>query len=153
MIEIKYDTSLVKKARIITDKKVRQQAIKIVTSSGFAVESKAKELAPVDTGMLVNKIQMTKPDPFTARITAGTNYAESIEMGQKPGTWPHMGALRLWAKRVLGDPSLAMPIAASIFIKGREPRPFLRPAFNKERPKFIRKIKKLFVGVTYKGKK
>jgi len=144
MIEIRFDTSRLHKWRLLTDRTIRTRAAKIVSASGFRIQAAAKEGAPVDVGRLRAAIQVSKPDPFTARITAGVNYAQAIEEGRKPGTWPHMGALRLWATRVLGDASAAFPIALTIFRKGQKARPFMRPAFNKERPKFVRNIKKLF---------
>tara|TARA_Y100000034_G_scaffold135950_1_gene209957 strand:- start:4828 stop:5355 length:528 start_codon:yes stop_codon:yes gene_type:complete len=48
-------------------------------------------------------------------------YARYIELGRKPGRMPPVEALRLWAARVLGDESLAFPVARMIGRRGYPP--------------------------------
>ena len=132
------------KARLLTDSKIRTRAQKIVSASGFRIEAAAKKAAPVNFGRLRDAIVMTKPDPFTARVTAGVNYAEFVEKGRQPGKFPPLGPIKLWATRVLGNPGAAFAIARKIAMKGTKAQPFLGPALKKEKPTFIKNLRTLF---------
>lgn len=82
---------------------------------------------PVDTGLLKNSIHINPMGPgFSAyTIATGVKYAENIEYG----TSPHhvdISDLQGWAKRKLGDESLAGAVQNKIAERGTEAQPFFR---------------------------
>jgi HK97 gp10 family phage protein len=77
-------------ARVIVQKNASKQASRvfdaelrrIITSATFAVEGRAKTLAPVDTGNLKNSIQGdVSANGKTGTVTAHAEYAAYVEMG------------------------------------------------------------------------
>jgi phage gpG-like protein len=91
---------------------------KEVKLSALAIETKAKELVPVDNGDLRKSIGIDfSHDRLNATIETKLPYAAYIEFGTPVGTGAHGG-----------------------------PRPYLRPAYNAERGLFIQRVKKILTG-------
>lgn len=113
------------------DSKLEQAA----TDVGQLIAGAARENAPVDTGDLRSRIEAVVENVGEAivQIRVGTNRkgAAAQEYGLDPGeVFPPASALRDWARRVLGDPDAAYPVARSIYETGIEETPYLRPAFR-----------------------
>lgn len=94
---------------------------------------KAEELAvsfcPVDQGTLKGSIRIYprkwgKDEYF---LSDGVEYGQWVEYGTSPHAVP-VEALEGWAKRKLGDKSLAEAVAWKIRRYGTPAQPFLRPA-------------------------
>jgi len=104
------------------------------TDVGELIAGAARENAPVDTGDLRSRIEAVVESAGKAivQIRVGTNRdgAAAQEFGTDPGHFPPPSALRDWARRTLGDPDAAYPVARSIAATGLEAQPYLRPAFE-----------------------
>lgn len=103
------------------------------TDIGQRIRGGAAERAPVDTGQLASSIEAIVDTVGAAivQIRVGSNLDQAGP--QEFGTDPHFpppSALRDWARRVLGNPNLAYPVARSIADSGIEEQPYLRPAFR-----------------------
>jgi hypothetical protein len=105
------------------------------TDVGELIAGAARENAPVDTGDLRSRIEAVVENVGEAivQIRVGTNRdgAAAQEFGTDPGeVFPPPSALRDWARRVLGDPDAAYPVARSIYETGIEENRYLRDAFE-----------------------
>jgi len=97
-------------------------------------------------------------------VEFNAKYAKATEFGRPPGIWPPLQPLIDWVhKRGLGgvysiksrrmqgsadkrandEKSAAIAIQRTIKARGIKARPFLHPAFEAERPKFIRRLQSL----------
>ena len=98
------------------------------------IAGEARTNAPVDTGDLRSRISgvVEAVGGTIVEIRVGTNRdgAAAQEFGTDPGHFPPPSALRDWARRVLGDPDAAYPVAQSIAETGLDAQPYLRPAFE-----------------------
>jgi len=103
------------------------------TDVGELIAGAARENAPVDTGDLRSRIEavVENVSATLVQIRVGTNRdgAAAQEFGTGP-FFPPPSELRDWARRVLGDPDAAYPVAKSISETGLEAQPYLRPAFE-----------------------
>ena len=92
------------------------------------LQGSVKRFTPVYQGTLIGRIsQEVKPlfgDVGTmGRVyVSGVPYAQTMEVGRKPGTWPPIEPLRRWAHLVLGDESAGFLVARAIFKRGIKPR-------------------------------
>ena len=104
------------------------------TDVGQLIAGAARENAPVDTGDLRSSIEAVVENvgETIVEIRVGTNRdgAAAQEFGTEPGHFPPPSELRDWARRVLGDPGAAYPVAQSISETGLDEQPYLRPAFE-----------------------
>lgn len=113
---------------------------KIVADSGLLIQGIAMKRVPVDTGHLRRSISAEVTDEgYGAEIKANTNYAIFVEFGTSPH-FPPPNELTGWAKRH-GMRGKEFLIARAISKKGTPAQPFLFPAFEQERNKFIGKLK------------
>lgn len=65
--------------------------------------------------------------------------------GPYPGTWPEFEQnIKAWMKRHGMDPDQSYPMMIHILRNGLRARPFLYPAYVKNRAKLIEDVKKLF---------
>lgn len=99
----------------------------------------AKGRVAVDRGGLRNSITFEIDDDGLGS-TMGTNseYGLSTEFGRLPGSMPPVDPLIAWAKRKGFEDPEAMGWAIAIHMRdhGTDPRPFLFPSFEEEKPKF-----------------
>jgi len=104
------------------------------TDVGELIAGAARENAPVDTNDLRSRIEAVVETVGEAivQVRVGTNRdgAAAQEFGTDPGHFPPPSELRDWARRVLGDPNAAYPVARSIAETGLDAQPFLGPAFE-----------------------
>jgi HK97 gp10 family phage protein len=129
------------KANAIAYKEEKQKAIQaIVAESALTIQNNARTRAPVDTGRLRSSISSNfLDDGYVAEIIAATFYAGFVEWGTSPH-FPPPSALSGWARRH-GMAGKEFVIARGIAKKGTPAQPFLFPAFEQERNKFVEKIK------------
>lgn len=123
-------------ARTIQQQEVIRSLLNIVTG--------AKRRVAVDRGGLRNSIAHRLDEDGLGGV-AGTNseYALPTEFGRRPGSRPPVEPLIAWARRKgFADPEAAgWAIAEHMERFGTDPRPFLFPAFEEERPKFVDRIR------------
>ena len=135
---------------------------------GFDVERDAKQLVPVDEGFLKNSISSV-PGNLKVEIVVNADYAAYVEFGTRkfaaayiatlPPTWQafaskfrgtgggsfaeFVASLMRWCKVKGIDEKAAYPIARSILLNGIKAQPFLYPAFEKNKPELIKRLKAL----------
>lgn len=135
---------------------IKRELTRELTRLAIEVRNEAVTLAPVDTGRLRSSIAYElapQGQDLIARIGTNVQYAKSVEFGtgllseapdSKGGRhWPPPDALNGWALRhgfsvESGGSTVALgQIVAEIIGKrgGLRPKPYLRPAFNKVKPK------------------
>ncbi len=105
-----------------------------MTRSVIAVEGDAKRNAPVDRGQLRRSLTHTvKASGRDIVGTVGTNllYARVVEEGRRPGSQPPTAPIAAWATRHGIPTTAAYVIARAIGRRGTRPRPYLKPAFEK----------------------
>ena len=94
---------------------LREDAERAVEKSAAAIEARAKQLAPVDSGNLRSSIQVTDytigRDGYAKFVGTHVHYAPYQEYGTSRGVPPH---------------------------------PFMTPAADEERPKFAEALKEIF---------
>lgn len=110
----------------------------VVREQSADIASTAKQLAPIDLGDLKNKIKPYKviggKHKITGRIVSGARYSAFVEYGTRPHR-PPAKALEGWAARH------GVPVGAvlnKIAIKGTPAQPFMFPAAERQKQKFIR---------------
>jgi HK97 gp10 family phage protein len=115
------------------DKHLRQNVGDEINASALVIQNSAKRLAPVDLGFLRNNIALVPIGDLTFSVEAKAKYSAYIEFGTG-------GQVKVPS----GYENLA------IMFKGRgvgtisiRPQPFLIPSFETEKPKLIKRLKKL----------
>ena len=132
---------------------IKRNVREVVDESSKAIQKDARSRAPSDTGRLRRSIQLRKHNEAGGR--SGVGYAHLVEwgsgsfynpvaVGRRGGggayTPPAGGLLGAWAERK-GLP--VFPVARGLGLKGGvKGRPFLFPAFQGERPRFTRNLKR-----------
>jgi hypothetical protein len=159
---------------------VRQAIVKQVAKSALNVQRGARRRAPVDTGRLRASIRpVFYRDGIAADVGSDVEYAHFMEFGTGPlgastnkqplpASYKHGGryfpppsALEGWARRHSGKGKKKgkkavnpFAVAHAIFKRGGTPaRPYLFPAWEEERPRFVRAMKRLVKVSARKAKK
>lgn len=123
---------------------VMDETRKGVQRSVIQIEADANRLVPVDTHTLQRSIThevTTSGADVTGR--AGTNlvYAPVVEYGRSAGAaMPPPAALTGWMRRHGIDEKYAFVVAQSIARRGTRPKPYLKPALDKNRPAITREM-------------
>jgi hypothetical protein len=110
--------------------KARDSVYKSLLSGGYKIQGRAKELVPVDTGLLQSRIVVEGNfAELSVRIGTNLQYASWVELGTRPH-WPPLRPVAEWAIRK-GIPREAIgKIWYSIAWHGTKPHPYLIPAFE-----------------------
>jgi HK97 gp10 family phage protein len=123
----------VEKALKTMDKHLRQDVGDEINASALNIQTSAKRLAPVDLGFLRNQIALVPVGDLTYSVEARAKYSAYLEFGTG-------GLVNVPA----GFEDLA------ILFKGKglrtiniRPQPFLIPSYETEKPKLIKRLKKL----------
>ena len=107
-----------------------------------AILRDAKKFAPVRTGALrrSGRIEEHGSEVWVVFGGKGTSvdYAPFVEFGRAPGRAPPLQEMETWAARAIGDAGNAFALAQAIARRGVAPKPFLRPAVNKNRKAIIK---------------
>lgn len=134
-IELKGVEKAIRKLKFYETEKIGSVK-KIVAETGHRIEAQAKVLAPVKHGNLKTSIHTeTENKGLAALIGTGVNYAPHVEYG----TRPHI--IRVKKAGALSD-------GKKIFGKvvkhpGTRAQPFLTPAYNRNKQRFINEIKRV----------
>lgn len=115
-----------------------------ITRSVIQIEADAKRLVPVDTHTLQRSITHEVQASGTDVIgRAGSNlvYAPVVEYGRSAGAaMPPPSALTGWMRRHGMDEKYAFVLARSIARRGTRPKPYLKPALDKNRAAITREM-------------
>lgn len=98
--------------------------------AGSRIQSKARDLVPVDTGALRISIENSvgaQTRDIGVEVGPTQPYGKDIEFGRPPGTFVSAAALSGWAKRKGLNP---YAVSWAIHKKGSPAQPFLFPAAN-----------------------
>lgn len=113
-----------------------------VIESSKSVTDEARKNAPTDLGDLRSNINYTISDRknvIEGNILSSSGYSAYVEYGTRPHRPPRK-ALEGWASRH------GIPVGAvlnKIARDGTSAKPFMNPAAQSEKPKFIRAVKKV----------
>lgn len=113
-----------------------------VASSSQSITSEAKKNAPVDLGDLKNNINYTivdRKNMIEGNILSSSGYSAFVEYGTRPHR-PPAKALEGWAARH------GVPVGAvlnKIAREGTPAQPFMNPAAQSEKPKFLRAVRRV----------
>lgn len=113
-----------------------------VAESSASIKSEARSLTPVDLGDLRDSINYTVKDRknvIEGDILADSSYAAYVEFPTRPH-WAPREALQGWADRH-GIPVYA--VQRAIAEKGTLGKPYMAPAAAREKPKFIRAVRRV----------
>jgi HK97 gp10 family phage protein len=123
--------------------KKNRELIGVVATSSKAIQSDARQLAPIDLGELkksITHVVTQRSGRIDGEILSAAPYSAYVEFGTSPH-FPPISALQGWADRH-GIPAYA--VAKSIARKGTPAQPFMDPAYRKEKPKFIENVIRTF---------
>lgn len=151
--------------RILSAQKVVQDDISDeMSASVLNIQLDAKRMAPKNLGTLSQSLQIDISQPLSKSVFSTSSYAPYVEFGTGgrvsiPQGWEDeaaqfkgkgsgtmkefIQALKDWCIRKGIDPKAAYPMAVSILRKGVRPQPFFVPAYEKEKPKLLQRIKAL----------
>gem|GEM_PF-1679022 len=126
MIKFKVNLKNLDKGKRLTKDKIK----KILMKSMFKMEELSVDKAPVDQSYLRQNITLF-PQILAAKyyLVSKALYSAAMEYGTRPYYAP-IKPLAEWAKRKLGDESLAYAIQAKIAREGITAQPFMRPSFH-----------------------
>jgi hypothetical protein len=98
--------------------------------------------AAVDTGALRASIQIRfyRGEELARTVGSNLKYAASVEFGSAPHM-PPLEPIKEWCRRHGLPESAAYPIALGIAKHGTPARPYLFPAFERERLHFLKYIR------------
>ena len=140
---IKIDTSEVDKFVIDLkgmSKEIRSDVQRVLKNSGFNIEARAKRNlssnGSVKTGYLRNGITTDVGNLEVTVHTSNIKYARMVEEGTRPHT------IRARGKKALYWKGAKHPVK-SVRHPGSKAKPYLIPAFNKEKEVIIKDIEKI----------
>ena len=114
---------------------IRNTAVKLVNENSS------------DTGLLKNSIKIDRSVKGVRSIGTHTGYGLYIEFGRRPGTWPKVDDLKRWVRRNLKVNKKQLDwvtynVGKKIYEKGTKAKPFLMPAFQREKKRIMFEVKK-----------
>ena len=111
----------------------------------------AKPYPPVFTGTfrgsVAKSVNLGPGNEIRATVGSPVEYGPVIEKGRRPGRFPPLAPLRVWAKAKLGDERLAFVVARKIARKGTAPR----PVFHNAAAAVEERVEAVFDDVLLKG--
>ena len=115
---------------------VEEDVKKVVKNSAFNIERNAKSSASVKTGHLRRSISTKIGDMEATIHTSNLKYAPMVEFG----TRPHI--IRAKNKKALYWKGATHPVK-QVNHPGSKAKPYLIPAFEKEKDQFLEKLKEV----------
>ena len=130
-------------------KNVSAQMSEVLFRAMVKMEEIAKDKAPVNSGMLKNRINLQPLERGRSEYTLydGVVYGADLEYGNRPHNVP-LGPLLEWVKRkgIKSDESaqyaFAKYVQEKIRTRGVNAQPFFRPALHEVQVKWLPMIKK-----------
>ena len=136
---IRIDTSELDRFSVDVGKlsdKTKGNVQKVLNNTGFKIETKAKGNVPVDTGHLRRGITTKIGNMEVTVHTSNIKYAPMVEYGTKP----HI--IKAKNKKALYWKGASHPVK-SVRHPGSKAKPYLIPAFEKEKDTFINDLKEV----------
>ena len=136
---IKIDSSDLNKFSVILRElpdEIKNDVRKVVKNSAFNIERNAKSSASVKTGHLRRSISTKMGDMEATIHTSNLKYAPMVEFG----TRPHI--IRAKNKKALYWKGATHPVK-KVNHPGSKAKPYLIPAFEKEKDQFLEKLKEV----------
>ena len=136
---IKIDSSDLNKFSVILRElpdEIKNDVRKVVKNSAFNIERNAKSSASVKTGHLKRSISTKMGDMEATIHTSTLKYAPMVEFG----TRPHI--IRAKNKKALYWKGASHPVK-QVSHPGSKAKPYLIPAFEKEKDQFLEKLKEV----------
>ena len=115
---------------------IKNDVRKVVKNSAFNIERNAKSSASVKTGHLKRSISTKIGDMEATIHTSNLKYAPMVEFG----TRPHI--IRAKNKKALYWKGASHPVK-QVSHPGSKAKPYLIPAFEKEKDQFLEKLKEV----------
>ena len=136
---IKIDSSDLNKFSVILRElpdEIKNDVRKVVKNSAFNIERNAKSSASVKTGHLKRSISTKMGDMEATIHTSNLKYAPMVEFG----TRPHI--IKAKNKKALYWKGASHPVK-QVSHPGSKAKPYLIPAFEKEKDQFLEKLKEV----------
>ena len=136
---IKIDSSDLNKFSVMLGElpdEIKDNIRKVVKNSAFNIERNAKSSASVKTGHLRRSISTKMGDMEATIHTSNLKYAPMVEFG----TRPHI--IRAKNKKALYWKGAKHPVK-QVNHPGSKAKPYLIPAFEKEKDQFLEKLKEV----------
>ena len=136
---IKIDSTDLNKFSVILRElpdEIKNDVRKVVKNSAFNIERNAKSSASVKTGHLKRSISTKMGDMEATIHTSNLKYAPMVEFG----TRPHI--IRAKNKKALYWKGASHPVK-QVSHPGSKAKPYLIPAFEKEKDQFLEKLKEV----------
>jgi hypothetical protein len=126
-----------------------KDAVELVTSN------KSVNVGTLRQGIRAERLPVKGGSKHTGILRSNANYSSAIEFGRSPGTFPKLGdgskadgGLRYWVKRKLQVPNdevagVAFAIGRKIQRFGTQPKPFMRPTYEKWSKRFGDELRKM----------
>ena len=136
---IKIDSSDLNKFSVMLGElpdEIKDNIRKVVKNSAFNIERNAKSSASVKTGHLRRSISTKMGDMEATIHTSNLKYAPMVEFG----TRPHI--IRAKNKKALYWKGATHPVK-QVNHPGSKAKPYLIPAFEKEKDQFLEKLKEV----------
>ena len=136
---IKIDSSDLNKFSVILRElpdEIKNDVRKVVKNSAFNIERNAKSSVNVKTGHLIRSISTKMGDMEATIHTSNLKYAPMVEFG----TRPHI--IRAKNKKALYWKGATHPVK-QVNHPGSKAKPYLIPAFEKEKDQFLEKLKEV----------
>ena len=118
------------------DDKTKDNVQKVLNNTGFKIEAKAKGNVPVDTGHLRRGITTKIGNMEVTVHTSNIKYAPMVEYGTKA----HI--IKAKNKKALYWKGASHPVK-SVRHPGSKAKPYLIPAFEKEKDIFVKNLKEV----------
>ena len=136
---IKIDSTDLNKFSVILRElpdEIKNDVRKVVKNSAFNIERNAKSSVNVKTGHLRRSISTKMGDMEATIHTSNLKYAPMVEFG----TRPHI--IRAKNKKALYWKGASHPVK-QVSHPGSKAKPYLIPAFEKEKDQFLEKLKEV----------
>lgn len=112
-------------------KKVDRSIPDVVAAIGFAIQAKAAQIAPRDTGALVNSIYVRTFD--SNPLPSVTTEANRVQLPRPENN-----------KNVIVGPSVEYGLYVEMGTRSMGPRPYLAPAVRQTKAQFDRELRRVF---------
>jgi HK97 gp10 family phage protein len=112
--------------------------LKGMRDTAIIIQSLAKRNAPVWRGLLRASIVQAvsvEGDRIIGTVGSALPYAKVMEFGREQGWRPNIDAIKVWARRRLGDEHAGYGVAESIRKRGFKAQPYLTPALEEAGPR------------------
>ena len=139
VFKVEGSEELVRRFNAIATKKA-QETKDAIKETALNVQKKAKKRAPVDNGHLRASIKL-KPHQSGFSIDVGSELPYAVYQEWGTGIFANhpsiSGRKTPWVYK-------SPKTGEFVFTRGNKPQPFLHPAFESEKPEYIRRINKIF---------